>query len=171
MYRIYLLSWGPFFSHVLVLILAWMNDRIHYKVWDEIISQFPNFNSATVEVWEMDKSFHSIFHWACDYLLRFFSMLVKWATAVFISLLTLHMWLSGVSEWLFIYRIAVVPCDLFEILLMQGLGETYFYIIVCLISFISISLCRWCLCTCTIIFVFMRVPMNLLSIATGNMWW
>ena len=35
-----------------ILIQAWMNNYIHYKVWDEIIYPFPNFNGATVEVCE-----------------------------------------------------------------------------------------------------------------------
>ena len=26
-------------------------DHIHYKVWDEITYPFPNFNGATVEIW------------------------------------------------------------------------------------------------------------------------
>ena len=29
----------------------------HYKVWDEIIYPFPNFNGATVEVWELMNNF------------------------------------------------------------------------------------------------------------------
>ena len=31
---------------------AWINNYIHYKVWNEITNPFPNFNGATVEVWE-----------------------------------------------------------------------------------------------------------------------
>ena len=40
------------------LLLKWFNlnpsisNFIHHKVWDEITNPFPNFNSATVEVWE-----------------------------------------------------------------------------------------------------------------------
>ena len=34
---------------------AWINNYIHYKVWDKIAHPFLNFNGATVEVWEMDK--------------------------------------------------------------------------------------------------------------------
>ena len=34
------------------LIPAWINNYIYYKMWDEIIYPFPNFNSWTVEVWE-----------------------------------------------------------------------------------------------------------------------
>ena len=29
---------------------AWINDYIHYKVWDDITYPFPTFNDATVEV-------------------------------------------------------------------------------------------------------------------------
>ena len=32
------------------LILAWISNDTHYKVWDEITNPFPNFNGATVEV-------------------------------------------------------------------------------------------------------------------------
>ena len=38
------------------LLLKWINFDIsnysHYKVWDEIIYPFPNFNSAIVETWD-----------------------------------------------------------------------------------------------------------------------
>ena len=30
----------------------WISNAIHYEVWDEIIYPFPNFNGATIEVWE-----------------------------------------------------------------------------------------------------------------------
>ena len=42
-----------------------MSNHIHYKVWDEIIYSFPNFNSATIEIWEWIS--HFIPH-LCDYL-------------------------------------------------------------------------------------------------------
>ena len=32
-------------------------NYIHYKVWDEIIYPFPNFNSCSVEVWEWKSNF------------------------------------------------------------------------------------------------------------------
>ena len=38
----FILKWRP---------LCW-SDYIHYKVCDEIIYPLPNFNGATVEVWE-----------------------------------------------------------------------------------------------------------------------
>ena len=40
--------------------LEWINDYIHYKVWDEIINPFPTdsfFNGAAVEVWEWLSNF------------------------------------------------------------------------------------------------------------------
>ena len=39
---------GPFYKHGLTLIPAWISNYIHYKVWDEIIYPFLNFNGATV---------------------------------------------------------------------------------------------------------------------------
>ena len=30
----------------------WISNYVHYKVWNETTSPFPNFNGATVEVWE-----------------------------------------------------------------------------------------------------------------------
>ena len=41
---------GPFYSHGLTLIPAWISNYTHYNVWDEITYPFLNFNSATVEV-------------------------------------------------------------------------------------------------------------------------
>ena len=38
--------------HGLTLRPAWISNYIHYKVWDEIIYPFTNFNGATIEVWE-----------------------------------------------------------------------------------------------------------------------
>ena len=43
---------SPFYWHILVLIPAWISDYIHYNVCGEITYLFPNFNGATVEVWE-----------------------------------------------------------------------------------------------------------------------
>ena len=43
------------------LIQAWISNNIHYKVWDEITYPFPNFNDATVEVWEWISNFFSHF--------------------------------------------------------------------------------------------------------------
>ena len=43
-------SRGPFYLHGWTLTPAWISNYIHYKVWDEIIYPFQNFNGATVEV-------------------------------------------------------------------------------------------------------------------------
>ena len=42
--------WAPFYLHGLNYIPAWINNCIHYNVWDEITYPFLNFNGATVEV-------------------------------------------------------------------------------------------------------------------------
>ena len=39
---------------------------IHYKVWSEITDPSPNFNGATVEVWEWISNFIP-HYWARDY--------------------------------------------------------------------------------------------------------
>ena len=36
---------------------AWISNYVHYRVWDEIIFPFPNFNGCTVEVWEWISNF------------------------------------------------------------------------------------------------------------------
>ena len=45
-------SQGPLYLHGLTLIPAWINNYIHYKVWDKNYLSIPNVNGATVEVWE-----------------------------------------------------------------------------------------------------------------------
>ena len=57
-------NWGSFYKHGITLIQAWIykhgitliqawiSNHILNKVWDEITPPFPNFNGATVEVWE-----------------------------------------------------------------------------------------------------------------------
>ena len=42
--------WGRFYWHGLTLILTWISNYIHYKVWDELTYPPLNFNGATVEV-------------------------------------------------------------------------------------------------------------------------
>ena len=37
-------------------------------MWDEITYPFPNFNGATVDVWEWDKQFHFTLYNICNYL-------------------------------------------------------------------------------------------------------
>ena len=34
------------------LLLTWISNYIHFKVWDKITYPFPNFNGYTAEVWE-----------------------------------------------------------------------------------------------------------------------
>ena len=48
---------GNFNYRELTLIPAWIGNYIFYKVWDEITYSFPNFNGATVEVWEWISNF------------------------------------------------------------------------------------------------------------------
>ena len=38
-------------------LLTWISNYTHYKVWDEIIYPFPNFNDATTGVWEWISNF------------------------------------------------------------------------------------------------------------------
>ena len=42
---------GPHLLTCLILIPAWINNYIHYKVWNEINYSFLYFNVCTVEVW------------------------------------------------------------------------------------------------------------------------
>ena len=49
--------------HGLTLIPAWMNNYIHYKVWDEINYSIPNFNGCTADVWEWINNLISHFTW------------------------------------------------------------------------------------------------------------
>ena len=53
-----LLTWFNFTN------LAWVSNHMPGKVWDEITYPFPNFNGATVEVWEWISSF--IPHYVMD---------------------------------------------------------------------------------------------------------
>ena len=41
--------------HGLTLILIWLSNYIHCKVWDEITYPFSNFNGTTIRVWEQRK--------------------------------------------------------------------------------------------------------------------
>ena len=47
----------PFYWHGLTFIPAWIGNYIHYRVWDERVYLFPNFNGFTVEVWEWISNF------------------------------------------------------------------------------------------------------------------
>ena len=42
---------GPLCLHALTLILAGINNYIHYIVWHKITYWLPNFNGVTAEVW------------------------------------------------------------------------------------------------------------------------
>ena len=54
--------WEPFYQHGFSLIPAMTSDYTNNKVWSEITTYpFPNFNGATVEVWELiDNSSHTL---------------------------------------------------------------------------------------------------------------
>ena len=43
-------------THICITRPQWVN-YIHFKMWDEITYPFPNFNGATVEVWESLSNF------------------------------------------------------------------------------------------------------------------
>ena len=66
----------------LTLVPAWIRIHIHYRMWDEIIFPFPNFNGSAVEVWEWIKYFipHFIGHvitYLCCNLRETFSALLS----------------------------------------------------------------------------------------------
>ena len=46
---------SPFYLHGSTLILAWIIDYIHYKLWNEITYPFLNFNSCNRCSLVMDK--------------------------------------------------------------------------------------------------------------------
>ena len=48
---------GVIVTEWVLWLYAWINNHIHYTVWDEITYPFPNFNGCTVEVWEWMSSF------------------------------------------------------------------------------------------------------------------
>ena len=48
---------GPFYKHGLTLIPAGISNHISSKLWDEITYPSPNFNYATVEIWECINNF------------------------------------------------------------------------------------------------------------------
>ena len=41
----------------ITVITAWISNHMSNKVWREITYPFPNFNGATVEVWEWISNF------------------------------------------------------------------------------------------------------------------
>ena len=44
-----LATWDLFYKHGLTLNPAWIGNYIYYKVWDEIIYPFLNFNGAPLK--------------------------------------------------------------------------------------------------------------------------
>ena len=48
------ISWGPLYQQGLILIPTWINNHIHYAVWDEIIYPFQRY---IVKVWEWINTF------------------------------------------------------------------------------------------------------------------
>ena len=63
-------TWETFYSHGLTLIPAWKSNHTPSNVWGEISYPFPNFNGATVEVWDWMSNFipqltaHIIAYWS-----------------------------------------------------------------------------------------------------------
>ena len=66
---------GPLLLTWINLILARINDYIYYNVWGEITFPFPNFNGATVEVWEWISNF--IPHLIMDLIIHPFGIKVE----------------------------------------------------------------------------------------------
>ena len=60
------------------IIPARINNYIYYNVWGEITFPFPNFNGATVEVWEWISNF--ILHFIMDLVIHPFRIKVKRGT-------------------------------------------------------------------------------------------
>ena len=69
---------GPFYWHVLDLIPAWISNCTQYIMWGEITYPFPNFNGATVEVWEWISNF--IPHFIIDVITSQYSRMGNYAT-------------------------------------------------------------------------------------------
>ena len=65
----------PFYYHSLALILAWMNNHMPSKMWNNITYRFPNFNGTTVEVWEWIINIKFIPHFIMDVINGYLSML------------------------------------------------------------------------------------------------
>ena len=84
--------WGPFWYYGFILIPAWISNRIHSKLWDEITYQFPNFNGCTVEVWEWISNFSHTY--SCWVLIRVSNRCLWWVLSVECLIHTLHLSLS-----------------------------------------------------------------------------
>ena len=48
---------NPLYLQGLTWIPTWISNCTYYKMWDEITHSFPNFNGATVDVWEWKDDF------------------------------------------------------------------------------------------------------------------
>ena len=70
--RFYIVSvpLGPFYWHSLTLIPAWISNHTYHWMWDEITYPFPNFNGATVEVWEWVSNFCivEVWEWVSNFI-------------------------------------------------------------------------------------------------------
>ena len=59
-----IISRCPFYLYGLTLTLAWISNHMPSKVCVDIIYPIPNFNGATVEVWEWKSNF--VLHFMAD---------------------------------------------------------------------------------------------------------
>ena len=82
----------------LTLIPACITNPIYYKMWDEIYNTFPNFNGATVDVWEWISNFITFF--IMD-LITSNDASIKWLffNVVHIITYTIVLWANS-SQWL-----------------------------------------------------------------------
>ena len=89
------LKWpqGPLWQYRLTLIPAWMSNYIHHKVCDEITFPSPNFNGATVEVWE----------WISNFIMHFTGHMITYPCLT---------WTPGAWMWLryLLEGRSMVPC-------------------------------------------------------------
>ena len=68
----------------LIILQAWISNYIHYEIYDEIAYLFPNFNAATVEVWEWISNFIP-HYWVCDYMLTMLRLIRLYPVGIFIT--------------------------------------------------------------------------------------
>ena len=64
-------TWRPL---LLTLISARISNYTHYKMWDEITHPYPNFNGATIKVWEWISNFipQSVtLYWVNKWVIKF----------------------------------------------------------------------------------------------------
>ena len=67
---------GQFYEYGITLIPAWMNNYIHYKVWDEISFSIPKLQRCNRWSLGVDKLFHPTLFGACDHLFMLGCMLI-----------------------------------------------------------------------------------------------